>query len=179
MWLLECVLPITWTARRTEKISWVECELLPYNKEVLSLTFERKRGQRRRLAVLLTISEFLHASGDAGIKIAVACCFWIHSADSWCRFCMLLTRSQDWGIVSSAAAWAGSSHPKMFFINHYVNVGGGGGSICFYIGLCGSWKGQFAAKSSNLSPAVIVRICLPDKWCMNTEAKRNNNEICN
>lgn len=34
---------------------------------------------RRRLDVLLTISEFLHASGDAGTNIAAAGCFWMRS----------------------------------------------------------------------------------------------------
>lgn len=89
----------------TEKITSVEYELLRYTSELLSLTFERKRGQRRRgVVVLLTISEFLHASGDAGKKIAVACCFWIHwlTADADFVCCSLAHRTEK--IVSSAAA---------------------------------------------------------------------------
>ncbi len=65
-------------------------------QRVIVVTFERKRGQRRKLVVLLTISEFLHVSGDAGTKIAVACCFWIHSltADADFVCCSLARRTE-------------------------------------------------------------------------------------
>lgn len=57
----------------------MEGELRRYTTELLLLTFERKKSQRGGLDVLSTMSEFLHASGDSGTNLAVACCFWIHS----------------------------------------------------------------------------------------------------
>ena len=99
---------------------------------------------------------------------------------------MLFTCKQLWEILSPAAAEPlVEAVSTLTDIKHnrlsYISLCKWDVCICLYMGRFGfSFKGQFAAKSVIVSPAVSVGIRLHGKWCMNTsEAERNNNENCN